>query len=342
MEVLEQNQDQSSNQSLPTEGGEAAPPPAAPAAEPQKSLLDKIKEKGSVAPSAAPEQPAAPAAPTYKPNLKFKAAGKELDVPELLKGLIKDQDSEKYIHSLLSKAHGIEMIQEKLKGAREARDQAHQAYTQVMQPIQYAREAYGRGDLDTVFSTLKIDPNKVLHWAYNKVQLSQMPPDQRQVHEAREAAERRAWELERKAQEEAQSGQSAMGEQINQMLDLVLERQDIAPIAQAFDERMQKAGKKETFRDVVYMMGNQEFSRSGKIISPVEAAKMAVDFLGGSAMAPAQPAPAAPAPVANQAPAPAQKVVLPNAGSAKAASPAKSKVRSIDDLRKLHQKMANA
>ncbi len=125
------------------------------------------------------------------------------------------------------------------------------------------------------------------------------------------------------------------------MLDLVLERPDFTAIAQQYDTRKQKEG---SFRDLVAMMGEQEFARSGKIISPMEAAKAAVDLLGEKFGAPAQQAPAAPAPVANQAASvepPKQKIVLPNAGGSKASSPGKSKIKSLDDLRKIHQKMAS-
>lgn len=326
-------------------GAAAAPREAAPPAPSEKGALEKLKEKAAqgVAPpakSAAEEasEAAAKAAAAFKANLKFRAAGREMDVPQMFHGLIKDAESEKYIHSLLSKAHGIELIQGKLREAREARDTADKAYHAVMEPIAVGREAYARGDLDTVFNVMRIDPNKVLQWAFKKVELSQMPADQRQIHEARIEAERRNWELERSTRFAMQQSQEAQSEQINQMLDLVLERPDVSAIAQAYDS---KPGKKEgAFRELVVMMGDQEFSTTGKVISPLEAAKRAVDLLGekfgaqqATTTAPAAPAPAAPAP------APA-KITLPNAGGARATSPGKTKPKSIDDLRKLHQKMA--
>ncbi len=355
MEVLETQPQEQVNPSSPTEddGGVAAPAPA-PAANPatpapaEKSQLEKLREKAAagVAPPAVKDPAAAAVIPNpFKPNFRFKAAGKELDVPEMLRGVMKDPESEKYLHSLLSKAHGIEMIQDKLKGAREARDQAHNAYIQMRQPIEMAQEAYKRGDLDTVFETLRVDRNKVLQWAYRQVELSQMPPDQRQVHEARTQAERRNWELERQAQAQMQQGQSTMGEQINQMLELVLERQDVAPIAQAYDT---KQGKEGSFRSLVTDMGELEFNRTGKVISPLEAAKKAVELLGEKfgAQAPAQPAPAAAPPPAQTAqPAaadPKPRVTLPNAGGSKTAAPAKGKVKSLEDIRKLHQQMASS
>lgn len=349
MDTQELVQEISSNPSLDNQddGPQAAPqqPAASPAETPEPSALDKLRQKGTVAPPAVGAKTSAAteaAIEAYKANLKFKAAGKEHDVPELLRGVMKDSDSEKFIHSVLSKAHGLEMVQGKLRETREARDQIHQAYSQVMEPIQYAREAYQQGDLDTVFDTLKMDPNKVLQWAYQKVQLSQMPPDQRQVHEARTQAERQARDFQRQNASLVQQNQAVLSEQINQMLEIVLERPDYSAVAQAYDTRK---GKQGAFRDLVAQMGEQEYVRSnGKVIlSPVEAAKAAVELLGEKLQAPVQQSPAAaPQQVATPAATEKPKITLPNAAGAKAASPAKGPVKSIDDIRKLHQKMASA
>lgn len=345
-EVVQDQGNQSSQIEGVEEGGaELAPPPAAaPPEKQEKGLIEKIREKGNVAPPAVkPSEAAAQekaALAQFKASLKFKAAGKEHDVPELFHSLMTDAEKEKYVHKLLSKAHGIEVVQERAKRAMESRDQIYQAYSQVMEPIKLGQEAYKRGDMDTVFSTLRIDPNKVLQWAYEKVQLSQMSPEQRQLHEAKTSAERRAWEQERQITALSQQSLEQQADQLDQMIDLVLERQDFSSIAQEYDTRK---GKQGAFRDLVALMGDQEYQRSGKLIPPLEAAKAAVDLLGLKVGAPAQPAAAAPQTVAQPAPAPAAqpKVTLPNVGGQKASAPAKSKPKSIDDLRKIHQQMAS-
>jgi hypothetical protein len=344
-QVVDQSQQLESSSQPSPEGNPAAEavvetnlPAVQPAAE--KPSLEKLREKGSVDRSAIDKPAAAAAVAAYKANFKFKAAGKEMEVPEMLRGVIKDADSEKYLHTLLSKAHGIEMIQDKLRGTRAERDEVRQAYTKVMEPINYGREAYGRGDLDTVFNVLAIDPNKVLQWAVKKVQLSQMPADQRQIHEANEQAQRRNWELERQTADLARGNLDSQANQISQMMDLVLERPDINAVAQSYDT---KRGKEGSFRDLMAMMGDREFhNNGGKIISPLEAAKLAVELIGEKFGAQAQPAPAALAPAAQPAAATTQekaKITLPNAGGSKSAAPAKAKVKSLDDLRRIHKEM---
>jgi len=339
LEEIKQDSQVSTDSSEPElkAGGEATTTEPAQ----DKSIGEKIREKGSVAPPASVVAQGAAAVAEYKANYKFKAAGKEMEVPEFLRGVIKDQETEKYLHSVLSKAHGIEMVQQKLHSVREEREHVRQAYQQVMEPIQEAREAYQRDDLDTVFGTLKIDPNKVLQWAYKKVELSQMPPDQRQIYEARTQAEKRAWELEKQNIQYQQQSVQMQSEQISQMLEVVLERPDYSAVAQAYDGRKGTPG---AFRNLVIQIGDQEFHRTGKVITPMDAAKAAVDLLGEKLQAPGQqPAAAMQQQVVNPMPAtnaPQRKVTLPNAGGSKSSSPAKSKVSSLDDLRKIHQKMA--
>lgn len=318
---------------------QASPPPGEPKAAPapvvpDKTLEEKIREKGTVAPSL--DKAAAPAAPAFAPNFKFKAANKEHEIPEFLRGVIKDEQSQKYVQQLFEKAYGIDTVKERFQSLRQEHQSLNQAYGSVMQTVQMGREAYQRGDLDTVFQTFRIPEEKVLQWAIKKVQLSQMPPDQRQVHESREQAERRAWELERQQASMSQEHLQTQSTQLLEMLDMVLERPDYSSIAQEFEAR-KGPGK---FRELAIQMGEYEFHQTGKVLSPVEAAQRAADLIGGVPQKqPQQAAPAAPAQPATPATV-QQKIVMPNVGAGKPTVPAKAPVKSLDDLRRIHDTMA--
>lgn len=323
---------------------QASLPPGEPAAKeapaPQ-TLEQKIREKGTVAPPLEKAAaPGAPAAPAFTPNFKFKAANKEHEIPEFLRGVIKDEQSQKFLHQLFEKAYGIDTIKERFNGVRQEFQQLEQTHGKVMNTVQMGREAYQRGDLDTVFKTFRIDENKVLQWAVRKVQLSQMPPDQRQVHEAREAAERRAWELERMQASQGQEHLQSQSEQLMTMLDMVLEQPTYSSLAQEYDARQKRPDSPQTFRDLAIRMGEFEFHTSGKVLSPVEAAQRAADLLGGGTQKPPQQVATA-APAQQATPAAPQKIILPNVGGTgkPASTPAKSPPKSLDDLRKIHAQM---
>ena len=312
---------------------QVSPPPGAVPEAPEKTLEEKIRDKGTVAPTL--DKPAAPAAPAFAPNFKFKAANKEHEIPEFLRGVIKDEQSQKYLHQLFEKAYGIDTVKERFQGLRQEHQQLNQAYGSVMQTVQLGREAYQRGDLDTVFQTFRIPEEKVLQWAIKKVQLSQMPPDQRQVHESRDQAERRAWELERQQASMGQEQLQQQSTQLLEMLDIVLERPEYSSAAQEFEARKGPG----SFRDLAIRMGEMEYHSSGKVLSPMEAASRAADLIGGVPQKqPQQAAPAAPAQPAT--PATPQKIVMPNVGAGRPAVPAKAPVKSLDELRKIHDKMA--
>lgn len=316
-------------------------------ATPAPTGLDALKQKASQTinqPMNPTQQQQAAAVEAYKANFKFKAAGKEHEVPEFLRGVMKDKDSEKFVHDLFEKAYGLPSLKQRFQETRGQLQQTEQAFNQVIGQVDEARQAYQRGDMGSVFEIMRIAPEKVLQWAVEQVQLSQLPPEQRHAHEARRAAEKRAHELEKTNQTMSTEQSQQQSEQLSQMLELVLERQDISAVAQAYDSRK---GKDGSFRDLVVLMGETEFSRSGKLITPLEAAKKAIELLGESQANAAQTAAPAAAPVTPATPAnpvqpKAQRVTLPNLASASGkatASPAKSKMRSIDDLKKKHQEM---
>jgi len=279
--------------------------------------------------------------PTYTPNYKFKASGAEHEIPEFLRQHIKDKESERYMHELFEKAYGLPSLKNKFKEQQSEYHGLQKNHQEIIGQIEEARTAYKRNDLDTMFEIFAVNPEKVLQWAVEKVQLSQMPQEQRQLLEAKQASERRAYQLEKQHSQMSQESMQQQGQYLSQMLDLALERQDYAAIAQAYDSRKAKSG---AFRELVVNMGRSEFALTGKSITPLEAIQKAMELLGE------MPSSAKPqemmqqgtqtATPANQAP--SEKKVIPNlanAGAKSGSAPAKSKFKSLDDLKKRHQEM---
>lgn len=254
---------------------------------------------------------------------------------------MKDKDSEKYIHDLFEKAYGLGPIKERFQQTREELQNVRQTHESVMSQIGEAREAYKRNDLDSMFEIFQVPKEKILQWAVEQVQLSQMPPEQRHALEAQRAAEKRAYELEKQNGAYSQEQQQQQGELLSQMLDLVLERQDINAAAQAFDQRK---GSEGSFRGLVVQLAQAEFLQTGKNLSPLEAAQKALELVG----VPQAPAPqgAMQAAPATATPATAQQTPkktmpnLANAGAKPGAAPAKAKVNSLDDIKRAYDRIS--
>lgn len=280
--------------------------------------------------------------PSFNPNFKFKAANKEYEVPEFLRGVIKDEQSQKYMHELLEKAYGLPTLKERFNETRTQLQQANQVvqtHQQVMSTINEAQQAYRQGDLDTVFEIFKINPEKVLKWAVKQVEYSQMPPEQRQLMEAQRLEQRRNMELMKQQQSLSQSQIEQQSQYIGEMLNLILERPDYSAVAQSYDARRGQPG---AFRDLIAQIGESEYALSGTVLSPMEAAKRAAELIGEAPGRTQAAQEATPAPVQPATQATPKKAVLPNlanAGARAGAAPAKSKYRSIDDLKKRHQEL---
>lgn len=299
----------------------------------QQQPTDLPKTEANVAPSLDKAPVAA-----YTPDFKFKANNKEHEIPEMLRSIIKSEKEEKYLKDIYQKAYGIEPIKERMNAIRGEYQQLQQAHHSVMEQIGEARTAYQRGDMDTVFDTLKISPEKVLQWAVEKVQLSQMPPEQRQAIEAKRMAEQRAYQLEKQSSYSEQQAMEQQAQYLGQMLELVLERPDFNAVAQAYDSRKATQG---AFRELVIKVGQSEHALTGKVLSPLEAAQKAMEWIG-EVPKPAQPAaPAAPAQTATATQAtnikkPNTLPNLANAGARSGSAPAKSKMKSLDDIKKVY------
>lgn len=271
----------------------------------------------------------------FAANYKFKANEKEHEIPEFMRGVIKDADSEKYVRKLFEKAYGLDGIKQRLEEGRTEFKTLKSEYSQITGQIDDLRQDYQRGDFDSFFKKLAIPEEKVLQWVLSKVEYSQMPPEQKQILDAKKQAEQRAWETQKTQRSMESQYQQQLVDAHQQMLDVTLERPDFQAAAQAYDMRKGQAG---AFRSLVVKLGKAEAS-SGKHITPMEAVKAAIELVGGvespkptqsAEVSPAQPAPQ---PEANK------KKTIPNLGSGKAASPAKSKMKSIDDLKRRYDEL---
>lgn len=334
----------------PVETPQVAETPAvAPAAKETPTPAQGLDRLAAAQPKEAPlgesEDPGegeTPATPSYKAREKFKVMvygsdeQKEHEVPAFLKGLMKDEASEKEVISLLEKAYGLEPVKQARAAIAKERDQVRGEFSKIQSTIQDVRQSYQRGDIDAFLEKLAIPQERMLQWALDKVNYSQLPPDQQRVLDERKLAERRAYAAEQQnmSMEQHIQEQSRQAKQV--LLQSSLTRPDVNTFAQSFDTQAGKAG---AFFEEVRATGELAWIQSnGKVdLTPDQAVEQVMNkwrkFLpAATASVPGtQPAPQAAAPVIVNTPKPA---VIPNV-QGRSSSPMKAGVRSLDDLRKL-------
>ncbi len=180
---------------------------------------------------------------------------------------------------------------------------------------------------------MKIPEDDILLHAKKILELREMPPGDRQAYEAAAQNRQRLVDLESQNQYLSQSHQQVAVSARTQELDWTLQRPEVAQLVQAYDTR---TGKPGSFRQAVIERGQYHALRSGQDLTPEQAMKDFLNYLGG----PQSLMPAPTSQVANPGMAEKKPVITNIQG--RGTSPAKKGVKSIDDLRKRAKEMAEA
>lgn len=286
--------------------------------------------------SATPEttQATTPAqeAPQYQPNFKFKSYDKEAEFDEFVRPLVKDKDTEEKLRDLYTKAYGLEPMKQKYTKLQEEHAPLKTKYDTLYGNVNRLGQFLEKGDLDNFFQGVGVKEDQIYKWALHKLQMQEMPPEQRQAYQ--ELSERRRNETlmaEQYALTQAEL-QKLQTQQRMFELDQNLSRQDLKPMIDAYES---KVGQPGAFRQEVIRHAQLVFKESGQDLSATDAINQVLErykpFLQMQASNPmGQPSPQ----VQSQSRAP----VIPNV-TGRSTSPAAKQVRSLDDIIKLSKEM---
>lgn len=280
--------------------------------------------------------PSGEAAP-FTPDFKLKILGKEYEVPEMFRGLVKDEPTQKQVREIFEKAYGLDEAKPKYEQAKTENMQMRESLAQVEADIQELKGYYQQGDFDGFFAKLNVPMEKILHWLQEKANYQEMAPEQRALVDARRAAIAQARQLEQQNQSLASESHQQQVQALGYMLNLTLEKPDVQSFGTKFDTAMGKPG---AFKEHVIEYGRMMHAFNGTVVLPDEAVKAVIERFTPF-MAAQQPQAPSVVPVAQAAPpAEAAKKGLPNLQGRASATASKPKPKSLDDLKALHRKMA--
>lgn len=284
----------------------------------------------------------------FTPSLKFKAFGKDHDIPEMFHSLIKDPESQRQVHELFEKAQGMETYRTRLAAFNQEFE------TKALPEIQFHRQTremfnglIQKGDIFGILGKMNIPEERVLQAVAQHVRIKQLPPEQRAQYEARAQAEKTAEQAESQAQQLAQRLAHVETQMISASIESTFARGDVQSVAQDFDGRVGKAG---AFEAMVREYGGMQYAQ-GKNISPEQAVKAIMDRFGlsfsdaaqagapGARPAARQGTSAVTRPVGGQAQKSATKIIPNIAARATANARSKPQVNNLEDLRKLRTQM---
>lgn len=274
-------------------------------------------------------------APVYEPNFKFKAFGKEKEIPEMFRGLIKDADSEKQVREVFTKSEAFDDMKQRYEGTAQEFQGLLNEHKALDQDVKRVMKFRNSRDFDNFFQSLRISDQEVFQWAQQKIQALQDPTMHQQYQQA---AQQRAQVLQQ--QEEYESLQSNYQSQAVQartmQLDMVMARPDVTSTASAYDSRVGQIG---AFRDLVIEEAKKAWFVQKVDLSAEQATQVVLQKFGklfeqtpqANAQAPAQQAQA---PQAQQPVVVAPKPTIPSV-QGKGTSPIKQAPKSLDDIRKM-------
>lgn len=249
---------------------------------------------------------------------------KEYEIPERFRTLISDAQSEKEVREIFEKAYGLDYAKPK----HEALQQKYQLWQNGMNTLQsYLRE----GNYDEFFKFWGMPEEKLLQYAYERVQYKNLSPEER----AKVDSEKNQVAQARQRDSQLEQLQGAYTQTLRRVagmeLDTAMSRPDISSVAKEFDTR---AGQPGAFRREVINRGALHYYTTGKDIPVAQAIQEVMTVLGYEEVA--DQGPQAPTQAPSVAPVVEKKLpVIPNVGGSGPANPVKKQVRSLDDIRKL-------
>jgi hypothetical protein len=297
--------------------------------------------------AAAAATPAAPAGnadgtpaatpPAFTPNFKYKAFGKEHELEEFWRPLIKDADSEKKVKDLFTKTMAFDDIKARYESTQGEFQNVLQEHQALDRDVRRVMTFLNNGDLDNFFGALRIPEQKVFDWVSRKLEMENMTPEQRQAVESQARERARAYDLEMEKTELEQQFESQAVQARTVQLDLTLARPDVAQAASQWDSRMGQLG---AFRELVVQEAIASYHATGQDLSAEQAVAQVLQKYGKLLEPGTQPQAVVPQAPGTPTPTPqvTAKPVIP-AVQGRGTSPVKKSPKSIDDLRQMAREM---
>lgn len=219
----------------------------------------------------------APVVPSWQPNYKFKAFGKEHEIGPEFRNFIKDADTEKAFRKLHEKAYALEPLQADRDRFRTELETFKSSNEPTLRAVNQLNKLLTNKDYDNFFSGLGIKDEEIFNWVSKKLDIMNMPPDQKAQFEQQQQLRMEKYQLEHAHQEMQQQYQQQAVQARTMQLDSVLSRPDVGSYAQQWDS---KTGEIGSFRSLIVEEARAEFAKNGHDMSAEEAVNHVIKKFG--------------------------------------------------------------
>lgn len=304
---------------------------AAPAPATQETTPSTASSASAGKPVLVEGQQAQPAA--YTPNFKYNILGKEQEFDAFLRGVIKDSETEEKIRSLYTKAYGLDHMKGQYLKTRDILQTKDKEMSSITSQLQEVSGYLGKKDFGNFFKSFNVKPDDVLEWAVQFAERKQLPPEQQQMFEAREAAETQLRDVQRQNEWLQQQYNSQVANTRQMELNQSMADSQVSDFAMAYDQR---TGQEGAFEMEVVRRGALHYQMTGQDLPPQEVVKQtlfALGWQGHSNQNQGSNVTQMPRQASGRPP------IIPHIAG-KSVSPVKKSPKSLDELRTLARSMA--
>lgn len=294
---------------------------------------DVVPNEGNIGEATQVENTGDSSTPEYVPNYKFKVQDSEHEFDEEFRGALTNSESEKKLRDLYEKAYGLEHIKPKYEKTKNEYQQLSQNWNTVSQDLQKVGLFLNNKDYGNFFKSFNLTDEQIMQYALERLQFHELPPEKQAQMQQQQS---RNDEYVRLQQENTRLREFYQNQELSQLqgsLQQEINSPQVQSLVSQYDARAGKAG---AFQNAVIHHANVVYSSSGKDMGAQEAVQSFINLMGfspdmsaGQQQVQSQPAPPT---SANRAP------TLPKIQSS-GGSHVKSKIRSIDDLKKLRDQI---
>lgn len=268
-------------------------------------------------------------APVYSPNYKFTHLGKEHEIDEWARTLIKDAETEKKFKEMYQKAFGMDHYKSGLERERGEHAKAREVvekYNSLDKELKMLGGQLGKKDFDSFFKNINVSEQDIFEWVQRKLQERALPPEQQAALRAQAMERDRLYYLEQQTQEMQAAMERQQVQARTYELDFTLAKPDVQSFASKYDTLVGQPG---AFKQAVIEHGAFVHKMQGLDLSAEQAIEATMQkfgkFLGAVPQAQAQ----GQSPQAKEPPPVIQHV------ASKGVSPVKQRPKNLDELKKL-------
>lgn len=273
-------------------------------------------------------------APAYQPNFKFKAFGKEHEIEDTFRSLIKDKETEEKVRKFHEKAYAMEKFQADERKVRGEFDQFKQQADPNLKAMSHFNNLLKNKDWDNFFGGLKVPEDEIFNWVQKRLEMRAMPPEQRAEFERQAQVRQQNYAYENELTQTQQQYHQLATETRSMQLDNLLNRGDVSAQAEAIDKTYGQIG---AFRNLVIEEALNHYHRTGQDLPADQAVNITIQKYGrflsaqnpGAVVHPQGNQGNAGAPQAGQQ---GQAPIIPHVGGS-SRSPIKKSPKSLDDLK---------